>query len=66
MSNDNIFFSRNLVDQAERERNNVLAAIGNKLIHAPSRIIRLGINDIRLYRRPANSEVKVPGGGTIA
>lgn len=65
MSNDNVFFSRNLVDQATRERNSVLAAIGNKLIHAPSRIIRMGINDFRRYRRPANTEAKFPGGGTI-
>ena len=42
MSNDNVFFARNLVAQATRERDSVLAAIGNKLIHAPSRIIRMG------------------------
>jgi hypothetical protein len=66
MSNDNVFFARNLVVQATRERDSFLAAIGIKLIHAPSRIIRMGINDIRRYRRPANTEVKFPGGGTIA
>jgi len=66
MSNDNVFFARNLVVQAERDRGNVLAAIGNKLIHAPSRIIRMGISDFRRYRRPANTEVKLPGGSTIA
>ena len=66
MSNDNVFFARNLVVQAERDRGNVLAAIGNKLIHAPSRIIRMGISDFRRYRRPAKTEVKLPGGGSIA
>ena len=66
MNNDNVFYSRNLVNQAQRERGTVLAAIGNKLIHAPARIIRLGISDFRRYRRPANTEVKISGGKTIA
>lgn len=64
MSNDNIYFARNLVDQAQRKRQSVLAAIGNKLIHAPTRIVRIGINDFQSYRRPVNAQVKIPGGGT--
>ncbi|MDP6429810.1 MAG: hypothetical protein QGH73_06205 [Rhodospirillales bacterium] len=55
MSNDNIFFGRGLVDQAQRERLSLLAEFGNKLVHAPSRIIRMGIDDFKRYRRPANS-----------
>ena len=65
MSNDNVFFARNLVDQAQRDRASALAAIGSKLIHSPSRIIRMGLSDFRRYRRPANTEVKFPDGGTI-
>ena len=55
MSNDNYLYTQNLVHEAERERGEVLARFGNKLVHAPLRIIRLGINDFRRYRRPANS-----------
>lgn len=66
MNNDNVFFSRDLVNQAQRERDTVLAAIGNKLIHAPTRIIRLGISDFLSYRRPANTQIKISGDKTIA
>jgi len=55
LSNDNYTFTEDLIHDAERARGQLLAQFGNKLVHAPMRFVRLGIDDFRRFRRPANS-----------
>jgi hypothetical protein len=47
------FFDPVVVDMARRERDQVVAALGQKFVRAPADFIRWGLDDFRRYRRPA-------------
>ena len=41
--------------EAQRERLATLSLFGRKIARAPGRLVRLGIEDFRRYRRPVKS-----------
>ena len=42
------------IEGALEEQAKVIARMGSRVFRAPQRLIRMGINDVRRYRRPMN------------
>jgi hypothetical protein len=42
------------IEGALEEQAKAIARMGNRVFRAPQRLIRMGINDVRRYRRPMN------------
>lgn len=49
------FNDDSVIEAARIERGTALADLSSKIIHAPTRLIKLGIDDFRRYRKPAHS-----------
>lgn len=48
------FYDDRTISSARKERDHMVAELGSKVVHAPSRLLRWGIDDFKRYRRPAS------------
>ena len=51
---NNIIYSYHdqAIQAARAERDQALAGVGSKILHAPGKLLRMGIDDFKRYRKP--------------
>ena len=54
MSGLNYLWNPDVVRAARQERDRVVYGLGSRLVSAPAKLIKLGVDDFRRYRQPKN------------
>lgn len=54
MSGSNYLWDPDVVKSARHERDHLLFGLGGRIVRAPGKIIKLGFDDFRRYRKPKN------------
>lgn len=54
LSNSYYFFDHGVIEVARRERDQVVAELGQKFVRAPVEFVRWGFDDFKRYRRSAS------------